>query len=61
MRKMLRIMALCLCAALLGGLLVACGQQTSDKTKVEIWHNWNVEEGGTEYILKVLVDEYNAS
>lgn len=56
-----KFICLCLCAAMLAGLLAACGGTGSDKVQVEIWHNWNVEEGGTEHELKVLVDEYNAS
>lgn len=61
MKQISRTIALFLCAVLVATLLMGCQEQTSDKTVVEVWHNWNVEEGGTEYILKQLVDEYNAS
>ena len=61
MRRHSKLIALLICATLIFGLLAACGKPASDKIQVEVWHNWNVEEGGTEYILKVLVDEYNAS
>ena len=61
MNRIRKIIVLCLCAALLSCLLMGCGGKTADKIQVDVWHNWNVEEGGTEYMLKVLVDEYNAS
>ena len=61
MKHITRILTLFLCAMLLGSLLIGCAEQTSDKTVVEVWHNWNVDEGGTEYILTQLVEEYNAS
>jgi len=61
MKKTPRILALFLCVVILSSLLTACNKQSSGKTQVEVWHNWNVEEGGTEYILKELVNEYNAS
>lgn len=61
MKRITRILTLFLCAMLLGSLLIGCAEQTSDKTVVEVWHNWNVDEGGTEYILTQLVEEYNAS
>ena len=37
-----------------------CGS-TDDRIEVVVWHSWDVEEGGTEHELKVIVDEYNAS
>lgn len=61
MKLMRKFMCLCLCFLLLSSMLAACGGSAPDKVQVEIWHNWNVEEGGTEHELKVLVDEYNAS
>ena len=48
---------------IVGLLLSGCTPALNDvsgKIKVEIWHTWNVEEGGTEHELKVIVDEYNA-
>lgn len=60
MKFITRFLSLCLCIVLLGSMFTACNK-TSDKIQVEIWHNWNVEEGGTEYELTVLVNEFNAS
>lgn len=49
----------CLCAILMTCMFTACSS-SSDKIQVEVWHNWNVEEG-TGYELTVLADEYNKS
>ena len=61
MKMLYKILSLALCIVLLVSIFVGCKSSSSDKVQVDVWHNWNVEEGGTEYILKVLVDEYNAS
>ncbi len=65
MKKKAFVKAVAICLSVVTLLLLAfvgCGNKTDgEKTEVVIWHSWNVEEGGTEHELKVIVDEYNAS
>lgn len=58
-RNILKITVLTL-VIILACILMGC-KADNDKTEVVVWHSWNVEEGGTEHELKVIVDEFNAS
>lgn len=56
-----RFTLLFICLLLLTVCLFTGCEKKSDKIEVVVWHSWNVEEGGTEYELKAIVDEYNQS
>lgn len=60
MNKLKNALTICL-AIIFASMLVVLPGCSSGKTKVVIWHPWNVEVGGTEHELKVIVDEFNAS
>lgn len=57
---MARALSVILCMQI---ILTGCASKsyTTEKTIVTVWHTWNVEEGGGEHELQVLVDEFNAS
>lgn len=60
MKKLKNALIVCLTIVFASMLIILPGC-SSGKTEVVIWHPWNVEEGGTEHELKVIVDEFNAS
>lgn len=61
-KSFVKVLAMCLSVVIVLLSFASCGNKTdAEKTQVVIWHTWNVEEGGTEHELKVIVDEYNAS
>ena len=61
-KHFVKVFAMCLSAVIVLLSFAGCENKSdAEKTQVVIWHTWNVEEGGTEHELKVIVDEYNAS
>lgn len=65
MKRKTFVKTIAICLSVVTVLLfvfAGCGNKgDSEKKQVVIWHSWNVEEGGTEHELKLIVDEYNAS
>jgi ABC-type glycerol-3-phosphate transport system substrate-binding protein len=57
-----RIVLLTSCLLVLCLVLGACGSAPAiqEKTKVEVWVTWDLEEGGSAHELKLIADEYNA-
>lgn len=60
MNKLKNILSVCF-VLILASMLIVFPGCTDSRTEVVIWHTWNVEEGGTEHELKVIVDEFNDS